>query len=485
VFYLLVTAMFVAGVHRAGARVALGFGVGAAMMGVALPSALLVSRWPDGTVLVTVLLLAGGLAAMFTGRRPVRRAGAALVAALALALLFLNSRIGAIESLCILATMFAGTAIRGVQDGRLRARPAAAMIAVVAVLTMTAGLRTPTSWALNANPNPLGADWSIAVGAAWLTFLGGLALRNRPMPRFLVWSGLVSYSVYLLHPLVIQGVWYAAGRDPGGLPPIVRFGWGVVLVTVVLTAAAVAYRYVELPAQRLGRRLIRRHASPGRGAPRAARFGAGPATAPERPGGVMTAIPFLPKVRPTHPQSPAERIADDTGVHARRTARDAAPAPPVRRRRDGAGDPRPGARVRGRRRRRVRRAGRADGQRHRRVLRRFRRPPERGRAQADRAVHAALRAGGQAGPEPGRPAERDAGQQPGRVPPVHQGRLPARLVARDPRPADRLAVHAAGAGRRRRRAGVRARAGAARDRAGAPPRPAAGPADHRAAARPG
>ena len=272
VFYLLVTAMFVAGVHRAGARVALGFGVGAAIMGVALPSALLVSRWPDGTVLVTVLLLAGGLAAMFTGRRPVRRAGAALVAALALALLFLNSRIGAIESLCILATMFAGTAIRGVQDGRLRARPAAAMIAVVAVLTMTAGLRTPTSWALNANPNPLGADWSIAVGAAWLTFLGGLALRNRPMPRFLVWSGLVSYSVYLLHPLVIQGVWYAAGRDPGGLPPIVRFGWGVVLVTVVLAAAAVAYRYVELPAQRLGRRLIRRHASPGRGAPRAARF---------------------------------------------------------------------------------------------------------------------------------------------------------------------------------------------------------------------
>lgn len=271
VFYLLVTAMFVAGVHRSSARVALGFGVGAAMLGVALPSGLLASRWPDGTVLVTVLLLAGGLAAMIGRRRGVRRAGVAVVATLALALLLLNSRIGAIESLCIISAMFAGTAVRGVQDGRLRTRPGAAMIAVVAVFTLAAGLRAPTTWALNANPDPLGPDWSIAVGAAWLTFLGGLALRDRRMPRALVWSGLVSYSVYLLHPLVIQGVWYAAGRDPGDLPAVVRLGWGVVLVTAVLGSAALAHRYVERPAQRLGRRLTGPRASPRGTAPQPAR----------------------------------------------------------------------------------------------------------------------------------------------------------------------------------------------------------------------
>ncbi|MGP4025489.1 acyltransferase family protein [Actinomadura sp. 3N407] len=271
VFYLLVTAMFVAGVHRSSARVALGFGVGAAMLGVALPSGLLASRWPDGTVLVTVLFLAGGLTAMISGRRGVRRAGVAVVATLALSLLLLNSRIGAIESLCIIATMFAGTAVRGVQDGRLRTWPAVAMIAVVPVFTLAAGMRTPTTWALHANPNPLGPDWSIAVGAAWLTFLGGLALRHRPMPRVLVWSGLVSYSVYLLHPLVVQGVWYAAGRDPGELPALVRLGWGVVLVTAVLGSAALAHRYVERPAQRLGRRLTDRRASPSGTAPRPAR----------------------------------------------------------------------------------------------------------------------------------------------------------------------------------------------------------------------
>ncbi|XRQ14667.1 acyltransferase family protein [Actinomadura welshii] len=271
VFYLLVTAMFVAGVHRSSGRVALGFGVGAAIMGVALPSGLLVSRWPDGTILVTVLFLAGGLAAMMSGRRPWRRAGVAVVATLALTLLLLNSRIGAIESLCIIATMFAGTAVRGIQDGRLRIWPAVAMVAVVPACAVVAGLRAPTSWALNANPNPLGPDWSIAVGAAWLTFLAGLTLRRRSWPRFLVWSGLISYSVYLLHPLVIQGVWYAAGRDPGNLPGIVRLGWGAVLVMTVLVSAALAYRYVELPAQRLGRRVTRRRAASPRAAPEPAR----------------------------------------------------------------------------------------------------------------------------------------------------------------------------------------------------------------------
>ncbi|WP_346044470.1 acyltransferase [Actinomadura chokoriensis] len=280
VFYLLITAMFVAGVHRSSARVALGFGVGAAILGVALPSGLLASHWPGGTIVGAALLLAGGLAAMLSGRRATRRAGVAVVAALALTLLVLNSRIGAIESLCIIATMFAGTAVRAIQEGRLRRWPAVAMVAVVPALSLVAGLRTPTSWALYANPNPLGRDWTIAVAAAWLTFLAGLALRGRRMPRFLVWSGLVSYSLYLLHPLVVQVVWYAAGRDTWGLPVPVRVGWGVVLVAGVLVSAALTHRYVERPAQRLGRRLTARHrAASGAASPAAA----GTAPQPARP----------------------------------------------------------------------------------------------------------------------------------------------------------------------------------------------------------
>ncbi|TDD63529.1 acyltransferase family protein, partial [Actinomadura rubrisoli] len=261
VFYLLVTAMFLAGVHRASARVALGFGVAAAMLGVALPTALLAARWPGGTTLVAAPVLAGGLAALVSRRRAVRRAGIAVVAGLALTLLVLDSRIGGVESLCIIATMFAGTAVRGIEDGRLRAWPAAAMVAVVPVLSLLAGLRPPTAWAAPGGTQSLGLDWSLAVAAAWLTFLGGFALRRRSMPRALVWSGLVSYSLYLLHPLVVQTVWRASG-DPGGMPGIVRLGWGVVLVAAVLVSAGLAHRYVERPAQRLGRRLARRGRPP-------------------------------------------------------------------------------------------------------------------------------------------------------------------------------------------------------------------------------
>ncbi len=341
VFYLLVTVLFMAGVRRGGARVALGFAAATAVLGAALPTTLLAAHWPDGTTLVAVLVLAGGMAALAVPRRAVRRAGIGVVAAVALTLVVLDSRVGGMESLCIIATMFAGTAVRGVQDGRLRAWPATAMIAVVPVLSLLAGLRPPAVWGVQGTPR--GPAWSLAVGAAWLTFLAALALRHRAMPRALVWAGLVSYSLYLLHPLVIQVVWRLAA-EPERMPGAVRLGWAVVLTAGALGSAALAHHYVERPAQRLGRRLAgaRRPAPPP------------PRPAPDAGREMVTAITFLPKVRPVHPRGgpPPNGDPDDAWAHARAADGPAAPAPSGRRRRDGAGDPRPGAGVRGRGRRR-------------------------------------------------------------------------------------------------------------------------------------
>ncbi len=100
----------------------------------------------------------------------------------------------------------------------------------------------------------MGAQWPAAVAAAWLTFLLGMALRHRPIPRPLVRLGVISYSVYLLHLLPLQLLRRAVG-DPAGQPLVTRIGLETFLFAVVVALGLVSHRYVEQPMQRLGKRL--------------------------------------------------------------------------------------------------------------------------------------------------------------------------------------------------------------------------------------
>jgi len=92
------------------------------------------------------------------------------------------------------------------------------------------------------------------VAAAWLTFLACRLLRSYAMPRPLVRLGLISYSVYLVHPLYIQ-VLRRLIPDPGPVPLPARIGYGLVVGCTVVGSAALTYRYVEQPAHAFGRRL--------------------------------------------------------------------------------------------------------------------------------------------------------------------------------------------------------------------------------------
>ncbi|WP_329519511.1 acyltransferase family protein [Spirillospora sp. NBC_01491] len=273
VFYLLITALFVVGIRRngAGAGAGLGFAAGAVLVGIGLPKGVLSAHSGTGTVIGAAVLMAGGLLAVMSGRPAARRCGAVALAGTALVLLAFNNRIGGMESMAIIATMFAGAGVHAVQHRRVRRGPALVMLALVPVLTVAAGVRSALLGPDGGPALPASWGWCIAVGAAWLTFVFGLAVRNRRFPRPLPWLGVISYSVYLLHPPIVQLVWRFVGEVPGRPGVLERIGWAVGLVGCVLAASAVVHRYVELPMQGMGRRLARSTRRTGAAPPEPAR----------------------------------------------------------------------------------------------------------------------------------------------------------------------------------------------------------------------
>jgi len=96
----------------------------------------------------------------------------------------------------------------------------------------------------------------MSVFLAGLTFGIGLAFRRVTWPRVLTWLGLISYSVYLLHPALIQIYRHLPGTAHHTF-------WIQVLIdalflAILLAVCSVTYLLVERPMQDLGRRLARR-----------------------------------------------------------------------------------------------------------------------------------------------------------------------------------------------------------------------------------
>lgn len=242
-FYLLVTVMFTLGVHRRSAAGAVGFAAAAVLGAGTLPAALL-SAGGSGRMLTVVLVVAAlvvaGLAAVLAGSDVVRRVGAIVIAVTVLGLLAVNqSYPGPGLGLLILATMFAGTVLYRAEQGEISWKQAG-WVALVPL----AGI-----WLARGE-----AGLQMSVAAAWITFAAGMALRHREVPRSLAWLGLVSYSIYMLHPLLLEGVerfW----PDPLAVPLGLRLMALAGVTGLLLGLSALTWRFVEAPAQRLGRRL--------------------------------------------------------------------------------------------------------------------------------------------------------------------------------------------------------------------------------------
>jgi peptidoglycan/LPS O-acetylase OafA/YrhL len=244
-FYLLLTAMFTLGINRRSTVSSLGF-TAAAVLGAGTLPVTLLSAGGSGRMLtvtlVVIALLAAGLAAVLKGSGALRQAGAIVIGLTVLILLAVNqSYPGPWQGLLILATMFAGTALYRAEQRELSWKQAGWVVALV----------------------PLAGIWlardefgtQMATVAAWLTFLAGMALRHRRMPRVLAWLGLVSYSIYLLHPILLESVeWF--WPEPLVVPLSLRVAALACVVALLLGLCSLTWRFVEAPAQRLARHFI-------------------------------------------------------------------------------------------------------------------------------------------------------------------------------------------------------------------------------------
>ncbi|MEU9379037.1 hypothetical protein AB0D94_35500 [Streptomyces sp. NPDC048255] len=106
--------------------------------------------------------------------------------------------------------------------------------------------------------------WTIAYLAAWASFGLFFLLRNRRLPRLLTWLGAVSFSVYLLHWPVKKFLLWQLGWDSNhyynelvAMPFVERWSWVAGYVAVLLVVCWVVYRLVEVPFQKLGRKLTK------------------------------------------------------------------------------------------------------------------------------------------------------------------------------------------------------------------------------------
>jgi peptidoglycan/LPS O-acetylase OafA/YrhL len=259
IFYLLLTALFMARVHRRSSRFALGFAAAAVALGGLLPQAYFTSNlWsPRIIALVADLVVLTGLAVAVALRGMPRLVGAALAAMVGLTLLAFNGTwLFPWEALSILALMFTGTMLYRAERGQYPWRKAIPFAVAVLGMAIAAGV-----W--HHNPGNMGVHnqvlwartWFMSVFLAGLTFGVGLALRHVRWPRALTWLGLISYSVYLLHPALIEVYRYLGWTAHHSF-------WIQVLIdalflAVLLAVCSATYLLVERPMQDVGRRLAR------------------------------------------------------------------------------------------------------------------------------------------------------------------------------------------------------------------------------------
>lgn len=240
IFYLLICALFVFGLHRSSVTgslifAALGTTIGTALPVITIAALGLGQRSVAVIMLVTVVL---GVAGLMSGRRWAVYAGAGAVGALVVFLLASSERFPGWYLMAIPAAMFAGTSLYRAEQRLSRwwwlTFPALALVFVLIALS------APST------------AWVLTIGLAAGLFVLGMLLRSRRFPRFLVWLGLISYSIYVLHYILILTLAPFMDRFYRSAF-LLQCLVAVTFFALVVGTSTLSYRYLEKPMNALGR----------------------------------------------------------------------------------------------------------------------------------------------------------------------------------------------------------------------------------------
>lgn len=253
VFYLTVSVLFVGSVHRQSVPIA-AVGITLSMLvGNHLRPWALKTAGPRTFALVLLgVVIAVALTLWFTRSKPLLVRLACSVAITVVVVLLFNRYEPTFQAAFFLGTMFVGTALYRWSRGEIADRTIALLGLLVVIAIIVAQMQPWSPWL---NPVPI-TNYRfhqaevITYTSAYVLFAVALLFRHKAFPRVLRYFGTISYSLYLVHSIVLYT-----------LPDPARHPWlgvaGGVVVTVA--ASALTYRFIEKPSIALGRRLTKRN----------------------------------------------------------------------------------------------------------------------------------------------------------------------------------------------------------------------------------